>query len=241
MPLPVQCATPNCITGHQSSTPAAHSPIPNGSTFNEDEHVTLSNFRLLMGLPGGKGDDFPHPPSKLKTPHIIPQWIRNCYTTNDEEAPTSLYYELITEERHVALKYRLYEWIVYGGLMFQLMLSAILIILGALKSNHIPISVLSAANGVVTGILSLIKGQGLPMRLIKYLDALRKVRDEIDFAERQLRANLSSITFRDVLKLKSKYEAVRQDQMANQPDVWQNSSGSNGSNGNTNGNSNMKE
>jgi hypothetical protein len=98
------------------------------------------------------------------------------------------------------------------------------------SSNHISIVLLGAANGVVTGVLSLIKGQGLPARLIKYLDTLRKVRDDIDFTERQLRAKMTTITFRDAFKLRSDYEKARQDEMANQPDVWQSGSSSKDSN-----------
>lgn len=223
-------AIPNHIIGDQPEPPAGPSVPPNGSTFNLDEQISLSGFRLLVGLPQDK-DSHVLPPSNVNSPHILPKWIRNCYTPADVEASTSLYYELIAEERTTTMKYYLYDWMVYGGLIIQLMLSAALIVMGAVpSSNHISIVLLGAANGVVTGVLSLIKGQGLPARLIKYLDTLRKVRDDIDFTERQLRAKMTTITFRDAFKLRSDYEKARQDEMANQPDVWQSGSSSKDSN-----------
>jgi hypothetical protein len=202
-------------------------------TFDLDTPVSLPEFRMLLGMSpeeGAKGYD--NPPSGTRYPHVLPRWVRTWFKDEDPEAPTSIYYNLVGEEKYTMFKYRLYDWIVYGGLITQLVLSAVLIVLGALpSSHHISIAILGAANGVVTGILSIIKGQGLPVRLIKYADSLRKVRDDIEWNERQLRAKMENVTYRTVFKLRDDYERVRLDELANHPDIWQTSGA--GATGNT--------
>jgi hypothetical protein len=202
-------------------------------TFDLDTAISLPEFRMLLGMSPEKGaKGYDNPPSGIRYPHVLPQWVRTWFKGEDPEAPTSLYYNLVGEEKYTMFKYRLYDWIVYGGLITQLVLSAVLIVLGALpSSHHISIAILGAANGVVTGILSLINGQGMPVRLIKYAESLRKVRDNIEWNERQLRAKMNNVTYRTVFKLRDDYESVRQDELANHPDIWQTSGA--GATGNT--------
>jgi hypothetical protein len=170
------------------------------------------------------GAKYDNPPAGTRYQHFLPRWLRAWFKAEDPEAPTSIYYNLVGEEKNTIFKYRLYDCLVYGGLITQLILSAILIVLGALpSSHHISIAILGAVNGVVTGILSLIKGQGLPVRLIKYAESLRKLREDIEWNERQLRAKLSTVTYRTVFKLRDDYQRVRLDEMANHPDIWQTS------------------
>ena len=217
-----------------TSTPASH-PAPasasaSSAPFDADQQISLAEFRLLMGMVTDQGTPYHHPPLRANYSHFWPGFIRRCFKPDDEEAPTSLYYELVAAERYNTFKYRLYDWIVYGGLISQLILSAALIVLGALpSSHHISVALLGAANGVVTGVMSLIKGQGLPTRLIKYVESLRRIREDIEWCERQLRANMGSITFRDAFRLRDNYESARTDEILNEPDIWQTASSLNNS------------
>ena len=96
-----------------------------------------------------------------------------------------------------------------------------LVLLGALPYSHnIAIAILAAFNGVITGILSLIRGQGLLNRLLQYANGLRSVRDDIEWIERELRAGRKVITFIDVAKLRDAYEICREDERKNRPDTW---------------------
>lgn len=118
-------------------------------------------------------------------------------------------------------KAKFYSVVVYGCLIMQLVVSGAIVILGALPGHrNIEVSVLGAWNGLLTGILGIIKGSGMPIRLIKYQEGLRKVRDKIEWYERQLRAELMTVTLRMVFKLRADYELAREMQIDNNPDVW---------------------
>ena len=106
-------------------------------------------------------------------------------------------------------------------MVLQLFIASILIILGARSGDsHLVVSILGAVTGILTGILSLIKGQGFPNRLIQYGDSLRRVREDIEFTERELGANRRIVTYGEVVALRKAYETVREDESKNRPDVW---------------------
>ena len=70
--------------------------------------------------------------------------------------------------------------------MLQIALGAALTTLGAAARPSGAVTVLSAANTVITGLLSYLKGQGLPIRLELYLHWLRTLREHIEEREREL-------------------------------------------------------
>ena len=141
--------------------------------------------------------------------------------SSDPEATASIYYTILEEESSTWRSFYLYDWLVYSFFIFQLVISAVLVLLGALPQAHrIAISVLAAVSGLITGILSLIRGQGLPNRLLQYADGLRKVREDIEGTERELRTGGMTVTFADVAKLRDAYEICRDDERKNHPDTW---------------------
>lgn len=81
-------------------------------------------------------------------------------------------------------------------------------------------AVLGAITGLITGVLSLVKGQGQPMRLLNYADSLKKVRDDIEFCENGLEARATAVNYKQVLGIWNKYISARDSQMTNRPDVW---------------------
>ena len=122
--------------------------------------------------------------------------------------------------------YYFYSLLVNLGLIAQMILSSVFIILGALPTtspgrSNLAIAILGSLNGIVTGGLSIVKGQGKPMRLLKYAEGLLRVRQNIEFAERQLRAGFNTITLGDVFDLRDSYEQVRLDVFKNNPDHGQ--------------------
>jgi hypothetical protein len=106
-------------------------------------------------------------------------------------------------------------------MIIQLCISSALVILGALRQDfHIPIALLGAINGILTGILSLIRGQGLPNRLLQYADQLRRVREDVEWTERILRTNAAVVLYKDAIALRDSYEQCRDDAVKNHPDSW---------------------
>jgi hypothetical protein len=194
--------------------------------------VNLETFRCLLGIPQDcpplprSASDRPNPRSltarlfgPVRRHNHIPKWLRlqSCCP----EAATSTYFAILKEESSTWRQYYFYDTFVYSALILQLCISSALVILGALHQEaHIPIAILGAVNGIITGILSLIRGQGLPNRLLQYADQLRRVREDIEWTERILRTNAAPILYAEVISLRNSYEQCRDDEVKNQPDSW---------------------
>ncbi|KAF2143508.1 uncharacterized protein K452DRAFT_198651, partial [Aplosporella prunicola CBS 121167] len=122
-----------------------------------------------------------------------------------------IYVRICRDEHRIKWQYRSYNYALYIFLVAQLIVSSILVILGALSHDfHIATAILGAINGTVAGILGLLKGQDLPTKLIKYEYALQSVRREIEWMEREVITG-KVVTFEDVDKLEKRYERVRGD------------------------------
>jgi hypothetical protein len=209
--------------------------------------LTIEQFRALVGIPQKppKTPDQPSttqdtshqnsiadapalPPIRNATIQPLPShlpWLLRFLLLQrkplGEQYATSLYYTLIREERSQRKLYRLYDSLVYSCLVLQLMIASVLIILGALGGDHhIAVAILGAVTGVITGVLSLIKGQGQPNRLLQYANSLRQVRERIEFMERELRASVREVTYQEVQNLWVAYETARDEEVSNRPDTW---------------------
>lgn len=191
------------------------SPSPSTSTAYLDSKITLENFRTLLGLPS---DRTPLPATHL--PRWWPESLRHRPLPDPEEN-IGIYTNILHQERVTSRHYRLYKLVIYGGLIAQLLLSALLILLASVPSNHhIAIAVFGALNGVITGVLALVGGQGLPNRLVQYSDGLRGLRERIEWLERELEAGLREVRYREVVGLRSAYDGLRGDELVNRPDFW---------------------
>ncbi|KAF2499462.1 hypothetical protein BU16DRAFT_523943 [Lophium mytilinum] len=175
--------------------------------------VSLDDFRKLIGLPS---EPLPAPA------HRLPRWFLSIErVTQDPKNNIGIYENIICEEHRSSRKARAYDILVYGGLIGQLIISALLILLAATPSDHhISLAVLSAFNGVATGILALVRGQGLPTRLLEYSDGLRRVRERIEWVERELETGKREVRYSEVVALKELYERIREDEQKNRPGSW---------------------
>jgi hypothetical protein len=223
--------------GNQTTQPA---PDPVLQT-----KLTIDQFRALVGIPlhtHGSHDqpsttqdtsnqnsiaDAPVlPPIRNATiqplPSRLPWLLRPLQRAPlGEKYATSLYYILVREERSQWKQYHLYDILVYSCLVVQLMIASVLIILGALAGDHhIAVAILGAVTGIITGVLSLIKGQGQPNRLLQYANSLRQVRERIEFMDRELRASVRDVTLQEVQNLWVAYETAREEEATNRPDMW---------------------
>ncbi|KAF2656523.1 hypothetical protein K491DRAFT_777905 [Lophiostoma macrostomum CBS 122681] len=192
-------------------------PSPAPSTTYLSTKITLENFRTLLGLPSSRS---PLPP----TPE--PRWwptslSHQRQSASDPEANVGLYPNIVAQEHATARRHLFYNFIIYGGLVTQLLLSALLILLASVPSNHhVAIAVFGALNGVMTGILALVGGQGLPMRLVQYEDGLRGLRERIEWLERELEAGLREVRYKEVVGLREAYDGLRGDELINRPEFW---------------------
>lgn len=133
----------------------------------------------------------------------------------------AMYPKILREEKRALRQLFAFDMLVYTCLTLQLTIASTLVILSAISGDHhIIVAVLGAITALITGVLSLVKGQGLPMRLLNYADSLKRVRDDIEFCEYALKTRAASVTYGQVLDLWNKYTSARDSQMNNRPDVW---------------------
>ena len=132
-----------------------------------------------------------------------------------------IYPRVIQEESKARLQYHLLSFIIDSCLLLQIIIAAALTALGASRSSHVIVTIFGALNTVIAGILSFTKGQGLPNRLRKYQNALRRVREYIEQRERDFRQpdNKRNLDH-EIQTVLEMYEAVRQTDEDNDPDAY---------------------
>lgn len=130
-------------------------------------------------------------------------------------------YETVQKHyKYIQTKYRAFDVAQYMMMALQLLLSAVFIILGSIRSNyHIAIAVLGAISTVVAGALALMKGQGLPNRLRQVRDDLQNVLFEAEELYWDVAAD-RPVLFKDVKRLRENYMAVKVAANKNHPDSW---------------------
>jgi hypothetical protein len=141
------------------------------AAFDLDTPITLTEYRILMGMSTAPEVPVNSPQSVPIYFPFLPIRIRKFWSKPDPEAVTSIYSNVLKQQTRITIQYHLFEGFVYTTYILQLIISAALIILGAVPVKETAgIAILGAVNGILAGLLSLMKGQGLPMRLIKYAE-----------------------------------------------------------------------
>lgn len=102
--------------------------------------------------------------------------------------------------------------------MLQIIVGAALTALGAAKGPPAVVTLLGAINTIVAGILTYLKGQGLPTRLEQYLHLLRTLREHIEEREREFTEPDCSLDVDEVIQsIVQMYKEVRQTAEDNAP------------------------
>ena len=140
-----------------------------------------------------------------------------------------LYRRTVQAESKIRLQYYACAAIFNTCFLLQIVVAAALTALGAANGPHLAVTVLGAVNTVIAGILTYLKGQGLPNRLRQYQSELRKVREYIEERERDFSRLDCQLNLDDELAIIYRmYEAVRQNQEDNFPDTYHNFASPNG-------------
>lgn len=189
---------------------------PPATVPGEGASLTIEDFRALLGTDGGTARG---PTRPRRWCRWMPRWRQTDY--HEAEDAMAMYPKILREEKRALQQLFAFDMLVYTCLIIQLAIASTLVILSAISGDHhIIVAVLGAITALITGVLSLVKGQGQPMRLLNYADSLKKVRDDIEFCECALKAGTASVTYGQVLDLWNKYTSARDSQMNNRPDVW---------------------
>lgn len=131
------------------------------------------------------------------------------------------YKRLVDAEAKARVEYYATASAINACLLLQIIVAAALTSLGASSGSHVVITILGAINTVIAGIMTYLKGQGLPTRLLEYANGLRKVREYIEEQERQFtRSDCKLDLDKEVNTIIAMYEAVRQNAEDNYPNSW---------------------
>ena len=122
------------------------------------------------------------------------------------------------EETKVHFQYVLSTYVVNIFFLLQIVVGAALTALGAANGPSAAVTFLGALNTVVAGILTYLKGQGLPGRLEQYQHLLRSLREHIEEREREFAETDCSLDVDEVLQsIVQMYKEVRQSAEDNAP------------------------
>ena len=93
--------------------------------------------------------------------------------------------------------------------------------MGAANSNHVSITAFGAINTVIAGILTYLKGSGLPNRIRWYENEWKKVREYIEQRERDFsRPDCDLDVSQVVAAIEAMYEEVKADIQNNTPEMY---------------------
>ncbi|KAL8900874.1 MAG: hypothetical protein Q9207_005470 [Kuettlingeria erythrocarpa] len=141
-----------------------------------------------------------------------------------------IYARIVAEERSARFQFYFAASVINTCYFGQIVVAAALTALGASGASNIAITVLGATNTVIAGILTYLKGQGLPNRLRMYWNGLRKCREYIEEKERECAAegwgdgikegSEAVDVEREIDTIVKMYHDVRQTAEDNTPDTY---------------------
>ncbi|KAL2870109.1 uncharacterized protein BJX67DRAFT_307361 [Aspergillus lucknowensis] len=97
-----------------------------------------------------------------------------------------IYTRVVAAELKAASRYRFHALLINTCLSIQIVVAATLTALGAANGPHNAITAFGAINTIMAGILTYLKGSGLPDRLKYYQNEWRNIREYIEQREREL-------------------------------------------------------
>ena len=129
-----------------------------------------------------------------------------------------IYKRTVDEETKMKYQYQVSNYVVNVSGMLQIVVGAAVTALGAANGPKAAVTVLGASNTIMAGMLTYLKGQGLPYRLEQYLHLLRTLREHIEERERELMEPDCPLDVDEEIKSIIKmYQEVRQSKEDNAP------------------------
>lgn len=129
------------------------------------------------------------PPRLLKFQNLVgicsPAVFRADPTLARRANNEGIYKRTVNEEAKIKFQHAVSNYMVNTFFTLQIIVGAALTALGAAKGPPAAVTFLGAVNTVVAGLLTYLKGQGLPMRLEQYLHLLCTLREHIEARERE--------------------------------------------------------
>lgn len=157
--------------GIVDSKTEASSPRPLQRQFTVHDTEKLKTFRLMVGIQ-------PKHPSTARS-------LSSVLTFDGRSAPNvGIYNRVAKREKDARRGYFMSALLINGCLGIQVAVAAALTAMGAANSNNKAITAFGAINTIIAGLLTYLKGSGLPNRLRYFEDEWKRVREFIEQRER---------------------------------------------------------
>ncbi|KAI4201716.1 MAG: hypothetical protein LQ350_003070 [Teloschistes chrysophthalmus] len=189
--------TPQIQLGTSSSTPKGADGTKRRASKQRPQSTNRrhSQQRPLSRLAPPHHDPNAVPPKLVKLRTVIgistPDSLLALSSSDLKQRPGAnlgIYARIIKQEQIARYEFYFAASLINTCYAGQIVVAAALTALGASSSSHVVITVLGALNTVIAGMLTYLKGQGLPNRLRQYWNSLRKCREFIEEKERQCAA-----------------------------------------------------
>jgi hypothetical protein len=132
-----------------------------------------------------------------------------------------IYNRVVHREQEAKRGYKFAAVLINGCLGVQIVVAAALTAMGAANSNHVGITAFGAINTVIAGLLTYLKGSGLPMRLRYYENEWKKVREYIEQRERDFCRPDCPLNVHEIVRIiEAMYEDVKAEIQTNTPDSY---------------------
>lgn len=163
-----------------------------------------------------------HPTQSPGTSGPNPDLSHNPLHFEGRAAPNlGIYNRVCHREQQAKRSYKFASVLINGCLGLQIVVAAALTAMGAAGSSHIGVTAFGAINTVIAGLLTYLKGSGLPNRLRFYENEWKKVREFIEQRERDFsRPNCRLDVYEVVRVIETMYEEVKADVQSNTPDSY---------------------
>ncbi|KAL8685346.1 MAG: hypothetical protein Q9218_007823 [Villophora microphyllina] len=170
----------------------------------------------------------PSPPSNLSAYRPSPNLVKFQNLIGIQSSRTvipgrpapnpGIYKRTVDEEAKAHFGYVLTTYVVNCFFLLQIVVGAALTALGAAGGPSTAVTFLGAVNTIVAGILTYLKGQGLPARLEQSVHLLRTLREHIEERERELTEPDCTLDVDEVVQsIVQMYKEVRQTAEDNAP------------------------
>ena len=194
-------------------------------TFTSPEHQTpqLPNIQSehdhdgrLEIAPGDQLNLFRH----LTGVTSHPSMACSHFQSGGRPAPNlGIYARVVHNEQDAKRGYKYFSWLINGCLGLQIIVAAALTAMGAAGASRSAVTVFGAINTVIAGVLTFLKGSGLPNRLKYYQTEWKRIREFIEQRERDFSRPGCNLNLYDAVSMvETMYEEVKMDLEASTPD-----------------------
>ncbi|KAH8429808.1 uncharacterized protein LDX57_007479 [Aspergillus melleus] len=123
-----------------------------------------------------------------------------------------IYTRVVRAEQASAQRYRLFSILINTCLSIQIVVAAALTAIGAASGPHSAVTAFGAINTIMAGVLTYLKGSGLPDRLKHYQNEWRNIREYIEQRERELCLDGCALDIQEEIQIiEHMYEGVKRE------------------------------